>query len=122
MEQGKPNKTIGKKTRFSKENQPSNAAKAAGMRKFWEYKNARKALYEAMLNLEMPDGKKRNFWELICKKLQSEIFDKTSKLTEREKVDLIMKLIKELTPEDKNVNLETDQVIKIIIGKVDEGV
>ncbi|UCF50266.1 MAG: hypothetical protein JSU91_01940 [Thermoplasmatales archaeon] len=105
--------------RFSADNQPSPEAKSAGAKRFWEYRKARKQMFEALCDIEMPDGSKQNFWDLVRKKMQALILDKKSKLTQREKSDLMLKLCQEFMPKDDKLDINHSGQVIINLDKDD---
>jgi hypothetical protein len=99
-----PKNPIPNAVQFTSENQPSSEARSRGAKRRWQYARLRQDFLEALTNIDMPDGTTRNFWELAVKQLQSYAMGKDSKLSAKEKVDLINKLIA-FMPEQKNVNI-----------------
>ena len=110
--------TIG--NRFTTDNQPTEESKIKAIRKSWMYRKARKQLFEKLCDIEMPDGTRWDFWEIVVKKIQSAIAGVNSTLTDKEKVDLAHKLIKDLTPEDKNIDVDISGKLNISFDKEDE--
>jgi len=104
---------------FSSENQPSREAKSKGMKKSWEYRKARAEFYNAMCEIELADGSVVNFWDKVKIKLQDMLFDDESELKEEQKADLMLKLVKELMPEEKQIKVDMDKPLILQISETD---
>lgn len=92
---------------FTSENQPSPEAKSLGHKKKWEYRKLRQQFLEELIDIQLADGTKANFWEECCKIIRKEILDKNSKLKPDKKLKLIKEFM-ELSPKDDNLNLNTN--------------
>jgi hypothetical protein len=108
----KGNVKIGKK--FTKDYQPTSKAKSEGHKKAWEYQKIRRSFLEALTNIEMPDGSKRNFWDYAVLRLHKELIF-TDNIKIEKFAEIIFKLLDLVPKEDKNSLYETDYPPKITI-------
>jgi len=121
MPKDKPKRSpIPNAKQFTSEYQPDPKNRIAGMKKYWEYRKSRKQFFEQLCEVKLPDGRIIDFWGTVKAKLHQLILDKDSKLEEREKVDLIMKLCKEFMPEDKTIKLGNEEGSVINIKFIEE--
>lgn len=105
---------------FTSEYQPTKKARQKGQWRRWDYQRSRQQFFEKLCDVEMPDGTRLDFWDKVRQKIHALILDKNSKLEEKEKADLIMKLCKEFMPEDKNINLGNTEGNPFVINFVEE--
>lgn len=106
--------------KFTSNNQPSPEAKSKGVKRHWEYRRARKQMFEKLTNIEMPDGSSRDFWELAVKKLQAAVFSEKSPLNEKERIELLCRMIKEFVPDDSKLEVDLNAQVYINFDKDDE--
>jgi len=114
-----PTQTRGQK-KFTSEYQPSPEAKSKGVKRHWEYRKARQQMFEKLTDIEMPNGSKQDFWQLAVRKLQHACFASDSPLREKEKIELICKIMKEFVPDDLNLDIDLNAQINIVFDKEDE--
>ena len=119
----------GNKYRFPKGVEHSDLErKSVIAKKAWAYKKAREQFFDCLKSIELPNGNRADFWELCSKKIQRELFADEQEmikkgervLSKKDKIKLIVTMIKEIMPEDKNLNVKTDGQINIFIEKDDE--
>jgi hypothetical protein len=120
MEQDKIDKLkeASKGTRFSSENQPSPEAKSLGKKKQWEYKKLRQMFLEEMMDVELPDGRRVNFWEEALKIVAKKLLEETPFMDEDKRLRLIKEFL-DIAPKDDNLNINSN-VKKVQICFEDE--
>lgn len=99
-------KENGKPHRFTSENQPSPEAKSKASKKSWAWKRLRQSIFEEIMLVQLPDGSVTNFWEEASKIIHSKLLTSKSKLSDDNKLKLLMKLM-EMTPKTDNLSIET---------------
>lgn len=112
----KPSDNLKRAKPFSKDNQPSPKAKSEGRKRWEDRKKLRENLYREFLRKEFNiDGKM--FFKGMQHRLMTMI--KNGTLTDKEKADLILKIINLLSPEEKEIRGELEGNINITISKED---
>ena len=119
---GNPNFPLpGKK--FTSEYQPSSEAKRAGWKKAFEEEKIkqlqRQTFLETLLNMKF-DKKEKNFFKVAAIKIQELLFSENSKLSDKEKSDLIIKILSVIESKNLkvdvsgNMNLSHSQLVDLL--------
>ena len=97
--------TIGKATQFTSDNQPSPQAKSEGTKEWW---NRRKLAENQLAEFSKPiiskSGVEIQPHEQIMALMKKAFFSPDSKLTEKEKIELYLKLCAQVGIETKDIN------------------